>query len=126
MKGRKIHVVPMSDQVVELLTTLSSITKPVSEFVFAGRNDKKKPICENAVLLVIKQIGYEGLESGHGFRHEFSTIMNEHEWPADAIEVQLAHANGGSVRGIYNHAQYLDKRREMMQWWADWLDVKLH
>ncbi|EFA4035107.1 prophage integrase IntS, partial [Escherichia coli O120:H10] len=124
MKGRKIHVVPMSDQVVELLTTLSSITKPVSEFVFAGRNDKKKPICENAVLLVIKQIGYEGLESGHGFRHEFSTIMNEHEWPADAIEVQLAHANGGSVRGIYNHAQYLDKRREMMQWWADWLDEK--
>ncbi|VTQ29022.1 Putative prophage CPS-53 integrase [Streptococcus pneumoniae] len=69
------------------------------------------------MLLVIKQIGYEGLESGHGFRHEFSTIMNEHEWPADAIEVQLAHANGGSVRGIYNHAQYLDKRREMMQWW---------
>ncbi|MEB3718601.1 prophage integrase IntS [Escherichia coli] len=124
MKGRKIHVVPMSDQVVELLTTLSSITKPVSEFVFAGRNDKKKPICENAVLLVIKQIGYEGLESGHGFRHEFSTIMNEHEWPADAIEVQLAHANGGSVRGIYNHAQYLDKRREMMQWWADWIDEK--
>ncbi len=55
MKGRKIHVVPMSDQVVELLTTLSSITKPVSEFVFAGRNDKKKPICENAVLLVINK-----------------------------------------------------------------------
>lgn len=75
--------------VVELLTTLSSITKPVSEFVFAGRNDKKKPICENAVLLVIKQIGYEGLESGHGFRHEFSTIMNEHEWPADAVKCNL-------------------------------------
>ncbi|EMZ82929.1 integrase family domain protein [Escherichia coli 2722950] len=45
-------------------------------------------------------------------------------WPDDAVEVQLAHANGGSVRGIYNHAQYLDKRREMMQWWADWLDEK--
>ncbi|EOM4470002.1 tyrosine-type recombinase/integrase, partial [Escherichia coli] len=39
MKGRRIHVVPVSDQVIELLTTLSSITKPVSEFVFAGRND---------------------------------------------------------------------------------------
>ncbi|HGU6872171.1 TPA: hypothetical protein ACNAGY_004676, partial [Escherichia coli] len=24
----------------------------------------------------------------------------------------------------YNHAQYLDKRREMMQWWADWIDEK--
>ncbi|MBN1086577.1 tyrosine-type recombinase/integrase [Erwinia aphidicola] len=125
MKGRRIHIVPMSQQVVDLLEGLKPITGPISDFVFAGRNDKKKSISENAVLLVIRQIGYEGLASGHGFRHQFSTIMNEHEWPADAIEKQLAHANSGSVRGIYNHAQYLDKRREMMQWWADWVDGKV-
>ncbi|EFK4016176.1 tyrosine-type recombinase/integrase [Escherichia coli] len=125
MKGRRVHLVPMSDQVVSLLETLKPVTQPISGFVFAGRNDKTKPISENAVLLVIRQIGYEGLASGHGFRHQFSTIMNEHEWPADAIEKQLAHANSGSIRGIYNHAQYMDKRREMMQWWADWLDEKV-
>ncbi|BEB22983.1 tyrosine-type recombinase/integrase [Escherichia coli] len=125
MKGRRPHLVPMSDQVVSLLETLRPVTQPISRFVFAGRNDKTKPISENAVLLVIRQIGYEGLASGHGFRHQFSTIMNEHEWPADAIEKQLAHANSGSIRGIYNHAQYMDKRREMMQWWADWLDEKV-
>ncbi|MBY5300765.1 tyrosine-type recombinase/integrase [Citrobacter freundii] len=125
MKGRRPHLVPMSDQVVSLLEMLKPITQPISSFVFAGRNDKTKPISENAVLLVIRQIGYEGLASGHGFRHQFSTIMNEHEWPADAIEKQLAHANSGSIRGIYNHAQYMDKRREMMQWWADWLDEKV-
>lgn len=125
MKGRRIHIVPMSQQVVDLLEGLKPITGPISDFVFAGRNDKKKSISENAVLLVIRQIGYEGFASGHGFRHQFSTIMNEHEWPADAIEKQLAHANSGSVRGIYNHAQYLDKRREMMQWWADWIDGKV-
>lgn len=125
MKGRRPHIVPMSDQVVFLLETLRPVTHPISSFVFAGRNDKTKPISENAVLLVIRQIGYEGLASGHGFRHQFSTIMNEHEWPADAIEKQLAHANSGSIRGIYNHAQYMDKRREMMQWWADWLDEKV-
>ncbi|WP_435952760.1 tyrosine-type recombinase/integrase [Dryocola sp. BD626] len=124
MKGRRIHLVPMSSQVTALLEFLRPITEPVSEFVFAGRNDKMKPISENAVLLVIRQIGYEGLASGHGFRHQFSTIMNEHEWPADAIERQLAHANSGSIRGIYNHAQYMDKRREMMQWWADYIDGK--
>ncbi|EON4257626.1 tyrosine-type recombinase/integrase [Escherichia coli] len=122
MKGRRVHIVPMSSQVVSLLESIRPITEPVSDFVFAGRNDKTKPISENAVLLVIRQIGYEGLASGHGFRHQFSTIMNEHEWPADAIEKQLAHANSGSIRGIYNHAQYLDKRREMMQWWADYID----
>ncbi|QKJ88006.1 DUF4102 domain-containing protein [Paramixta manurensis] len=124
MKGRRIHLVPMSEQVFNLLKTLEPVTSPVSSFVFAGRNDKKKPISENAVLLVIRQIGYEGLASGHGFRHQFSTIMNEHEWPHDAIERQLAHVDSGSIRGIYNHAQYLDKRREMMQWWADWIDGK--
>ena len=125
MKGRRVHLVPMSDQVISLLETLKPVTQPISSFVFAGRNDKTKPISENAVLLVIRQIGYEGLASGHGFRHQFSTIMNEHEWPADAIEKQLAHANSGSIRGIYNHAQYMDKRREMMQWWADWIDEKV-
>lgn len=125
MKGRRPHIVPMSDQVVSLLEMLKPVTQPISSFVFAGRNDKTKPISENAVLLVIRQIGYEGLASGHGFRHQFSTIMNEHEWPADAIEKQLAHANSGSIRGIYNHAQYMDKRREMMQWWADWIDEKV-
>ncbi|MBA8034724.1 tyrosine-type recombinase/integrase [Citrobacter freundii] len=125
MKGRRPHLVPMSDQVISLLEALKPVTQPISRFVFAGRNDKTKPISENAVLLVIRQIGYEGLASGHGFRHQFSTIMNEHEWPADAIEKQLAHANSGSIRGIYNHAQYMDKRREMMQWWADWIDEKV-
>lgn len=125
MKGRRAHLVPMSDQVISLLEVLRPVTQPISRFVFAGRNDKTKPISENAVLLVIRQIGYEGLASGHGFRHQFSTIMNEHEWPADAIEKQLAHANGGSIRGIYNHAQYMEKRREMMQWWADWIDEKV-
>ncbi|MFB0540264.1 tyrosine-type recombinase/integrase [Citrobacter portucalensis] len=125
MKGRRPHLVPMSDQVASLLEMLRPVTQPISSFVFAGRNDKTKPISENAVLLVIRQIGYEGMASGHGFRHQFSTIMNEHEWPADAIEKQLAHANSGSIRGIYNHAQYMDKRRDMMQWWADWLDEKV-
>lgn len=125
MKGRRPHIVPMSQQVVDLLHALQPITGPISDFVFAGRNDKKKSISENAVLLVIRQIGYDGLASGHGFRHQFSTVMNENEWPHDAIERQLAHVDSGSIRGVYNHAQYLDKRREMMQWWADWIDLKI-
>lgn len=125
MKNRKPHIVPMSRQVAGLLKTLKPVTEPVSQFVFAGRNDKRKSISENAVLLVIRQIDYEGLASGHGFRHQFSTILHEHEWPSEVIERQLAHTDKYSVRGIYNHAQYLDKRREMMQWWADWLDGKV-
>lgn len=123
MKGRKLHVVPMSNQVIELFRFLQQITGQY-ELCFPGRSDRKKPISENAVLGVIRNIGYEGQTSGHGFRHQFSTVLNEKHWNRDAIEMQLAHVSGGT-RSVYNHAAYLDTRIEMMQWWADWLDEKV-
>ncbi|WP_370975502.1 tyrosine-type recombinase/integrase [Enterobacter roggenkampii] len=123
MKGRKLHVVPMSDQVIELFRFLQQITGQY-ELCFPGRTDRKKPISENAVLGVIRSIGYEGQTSGHGMRHQFSTVLNEKHWNKDAIEMQLAHVSGGT-RSVYNHAEYLDTRREMMQWWADWLDENI-
>lgn len=122
MKGRKLHVVPMSDQVIELFRFLQQITGQY-ELCFPGRSDRKRPISENAVLGVIRNIGYEGQTSGHGFRHQFSTVLNEKHWNRDAIEMQLAHVSGGT-RSVYNHAAYLDTRRKMMQFWADWLDEK--
>lgn len=123
MKGRKIHVIPMSDQVIELFRFLQQITG-LYELCFPGRSDRKKPISENSVLGVIRSIGYGGETSGHGMRHQFSTVLNEKHWNKDAIEMQLAHVSGGT-RSVYNHAEYLDTRREMMQWWADYLDEKV-
>ncbi|MGR7403781.1 tyrosine-type recombinase/integrase [Klebsiella aerogenes] len=123
MKGRRLHVIPMSEQVIELFRFLQNITGQY-ELCFPGRNDRKKPISENAILGVIRNIGYEGQTSGHGFRHQFSTVLNEKHWNSDAIEMQLAHVSGGT-RSVYNHAAYLDTRREMMQWWADYLDGKV-
>ena len=40
----------------------------------------------------------------------------------DVIERQLAHRETDAVRAAYNRAQYLDQRRALTQWWADWLD----
>ncbi|WP_426576662.1 tyrosine-type recombinase/integrase [Xenorhabdus stockiae] len=122
MKGRRIHIVPMSEQVCKLLKNLKPMTSSISDFVFPGRNDKRKSISENAVLLVIRRIGYDGIASGHGFRHQFSTILNEYKFDHDVIEKQLAHVDSNNIRGVYNHAQYLDSRREMMQWFADYID----
>ena len=54
-----------------------------------------------------------------GVRHQQCFMStNGHE----IIERQLAHAERNSVVKAYNHAQHLSKRREMMQWWADYLD----
>jgi hypothetical protein len=40
----------------------------------------------------------------------------------DVIERQLAHAERNKVRASYNHAEYLEERRVMMQQWEDFLD----
>ena len=68
-------------------------------------------------------MGYSKEEmTGHGFRGMASTILHEKGWPTDAIERQLAHVEGNSVKAAYNHAQHLPERKKMMQWWADYLD----
>jgi hypothetical protein len=55
------------------------------------------------------------------FRSTASTILNEAQFNRDGIEAQLAHADG-SVRGVYNSAEWLPGRRDMLLWWADYLD----
>ena len=64
--------------------------------------------------------------TAHGFRALASTVLIEQSGFAhDVIERQLAHRETDAVRAAYNRAQYLDQRRELMQWWewwADWLD----
>jgi integrase len=61
--------------------------------------------------------------TAHGFRALASTVLNEQSsFAHDVIERQLAHKEVDGVRAAYNRAQYLPQRRQLMQWWADWLD----
>lgn len=62
--------------------------------------------------------------TAHGFRALASTVLNEHSgFSHDVIERQLAHKETDAVRAAYNRAEYLAQRRDMMQWWSDWLDA---
>lgn len=121
MKMKRPHVVPLSKQVIELFNLL----KPLSghyKLVFIGRNDHRKPISKESVNQVIELLGYKGRLTGHGFRHTMSTILHEKGFNSAWIETQLAHIDKNAIRGTYNHAQYMDGRREMMQWYADYMD----
>jgi integrase len=51
-----------------------------------------------------------------------STRLNEMGMRPDLVEAQLAHKDPDAVRMVYNRAEYLSERREMMQTWADYLD----
>lgn len=121
MKMKRPHVVPLSTQVVDLFDSLRPITGAYP-LVFIGRNDHRKPISKESVNQVIELLGYKGRLTGHGFRHTMSTILHEQGYNSAWIETQLAHVDKNSIRGTYNHAKYLDGRREMLQWYADYMD----
>ncbi|QGY28328.1 tyrosine-type recombinase/integrase [Pantoea cypripedii] len=121
MKMRRKHVVPLSRQAIELLEEIHPLTGR-GKYVFAGRNDAGKPMSEATINQVIKRVGYDGRATGHGFRHTMSTILHEQGYNSAWIETQLAHADKNTIRGTYNHAKYLDGRRVMLQWYADYLD----
>ncbi|GAO92292.1 hypothetical protein PSA5_06265 [Pseudomonas syringae pv. actinidiae] len=118
-KGRE-HLVPLSRQAIDALKQLYVITGSYT-LLFPGRSDRTKPRSDTVFLMALRRLGYEGRQTGHGFRHIASTILNEHGFPADHVESQLSHKAPG-VRGVYNKAQYLEQRAVMMQWYADHLD----
>jgi integrase len=122
-KGRKKgleHLVPLSRQTVEALKELQILTGAYP-LLFPGRSDRTKPRSDTVFLMALRRLGYQGRQTGHGFRHIASTVLNEHGFDADHIEAQLSHKTPG-VRGVYNKAQYLIQRTKMMQWYADYLD----
>lgn len=122
MKMGRPHMVPLSNQVINLLNQLRPITS-IHSLLFPGRNDPKKPMSDMALTVLVRRIGYSGRVTGHGFRHTMSTILHEQGFNTAWIEIQLAHVDKNSIRGTYNHAQYLEGRREMMQWYADYIDT---
>ncbi|NHN76825.1 tyrosine-type recombinase/integrase [Azotobacter chroococcum] len=121
MKRRREHLVPLPSQAVELLRNLHNLTGTYP-LLFPGRSDTTKPRSNTVFLMALRRLGYEGRQTGHGFRHIASTILNEHGFDENHIEAQLSHVKEG-VAGVYNKAQYLAQRREMMAWYADHLDT---
>lgn len=119
MKMKRPHLVPLSTQALEIVQQLKGMTGQYP-LVFPGRNDPRKTMSEASINQVFKRIGYTGKVTGHGFRHTMSTILHEEGFNTAWIETQLAHVDKNAIRGTYNHALYLEGRREMMQWYADY------
>lgn len=119
MKMKRPHLVPLSTQALEIVQHLKVMTGQYP-LVFPGRNDPRKTMSEASINQVFKRIGYTGKVTGHGFRHTMSTILHEEGFNTAWIETQLAHVDKNAIRGTYNHALYLEGRREMMQWYADY------
>ncbi|MGV8865168.1 MAG: tyrosine-type recombinase/integrase [Pseudomonas sp.] len=80
-------------------------------------------ISENTLNTAISLMGFKGRLTGHGIRATISTALNEVGFVEGWIEAQLSHADTNKIRAAYNHVEYVDQRRGMMQHWADLLGV---
>ncbi|GFZ84104.1 MULTISPECIES: tyrosine-type recombinase/integrase [Sphingobium] len=123
MKMRRPHAVPLSRQVLAILAEIEHDAE-YSTFLFPSLRAADRPMSDNTINAALRRLGYGKEEmTGHGFRALAATLLNEMgSWNPDAIERQLAHAEGNSVRRAYARGQYWDERVKMMQHWSDHLD----
>ncbi len=121
MKMDKPHIVPLSKQAVEILEELKRING-IFDYVFPQKRNPRKVMSNGTMTRALHKMGYKGKLTVHGMRGTASTILNENGFNPDAIELQQSRQDQNKVRASYNHAHYLDERRQMMQWWADYLD----
>ena len=123
MKARRPHAVPLSKQVLELLTELGELTGR-DGYVFPSFYTPARPMSENTVNVAFRRMGFGKDEvTAHGLRATASTLLNESgKWQPDAIERALAHGDSDAVRGAYSRGNYWDERVKMAQWWSDYLD----
>lgn len=89
--------------------------------MFPGNTASQKHINSQSVNAVLKRAGMSGKLVSHGIRSIGSTALNEQGFNRDAIELCLAHVDKNSIRAIYNNAEYLEERREIMKWWSQFI-----
>lgn len=119
MKGKREHVVPLSDQAIEVLERMKSYK--CNNYIFFGAV-KNKPITASSITRAIHRTSFYGRLTLHGFRSMWSTLLNEEGFNPDVIEAALAHKSGDSLRDTYNRTTYLEQREKMMQWVGDFFD----
>jgi integrase len=128
-KGNKAHIYPLPMQVIELLSRLRAGHTGV-KYLFIT-NSPFSPMSENAMLNVLYRMDYKGRMDMHGMRGTGSTILNEtfgsllvdKEFNSELIEKALSHGDSDKVRSSYNHSQYIESLRTLLQYYSDYLDA---
>ena len=124
MKMRLPHIVPLSRQALEILRDIEPLTRR-SQYVFPSARGASRCMSDNALRVALRTMGYTNeMMTPHGFRAMARTLLDEVlGYRVDWIEHQLAHAVRDANGRAYNRTAHLEGRREMMQGWADCLDI---
>lgn len=118
MKKRRPHIIPLTEHALSLLETLKSHSGH-REYVFPSDRNPRTHANSQTANMALKRMGFQDRLVSHGMRSMASTILNEHGWDPELIEVALAHVDKDEVRSAYNRADYIERRRPMMAWWSE-------
>ena len=114
MKRGLDHSVPLSQQALELLKQ----QKVKASLYFPGH--RAKVMSDNTVRKAIRAVGFEET-TAHGLRSTFRDWCGESGVPRELAELALSHAIGNETERAYRRLTALERRREVMQQWADFL-----
>jgi len=121
MKMRRAHVVPLSRQAVAILQRAGKLWG-TEGLIFPSTRDINKPMSDNAMSKALRDMGYKGIATPHGFRASFSSMAYEKSgFPGEVIEKALAHEEKNKIKRAYNRAEYLEQRRQLLGWWGNTL-----
>jgi len=121
MKIRKNgnHIVPLSNEAIALLNSLSKDKEMENPFVFPG------PITDNlsgmSLLMLLRRMGRPDI-TVHGFRSTFRDWVRDdplQRHSREMAEAALAHVNNNKAEAAYARSQMVGLRRGMMQTWAN-------
>ena len=129
MKTKEEFTLPLPHQVITLLEEIRE-NSTSTKYVFPSFRSDGKPLSDNTLISALRRMGYSKEEFvPHSFRAMFSTIAYEwankkggHGFTSEVIEACLAHKEPNKVKEAYNRSNYKEPMRELMQWYADYLE----
>lgn len=123
MKMRRAHRVYLPRQAVELLQLLRAVTGMAEGYVFPSLCRRSVPMADVTLNHFFKRLDF-GIDdfAPHGLRATGATLLREHGFGRDVVELLLAHKECNSTTAAYHHHELPDERRRALQYLADRID----
>ena len=120
MKANSEHRVPLSDAAIAVLEEAKALREEGSDLVFPSTARAGKPMSDMTLTKILRNTGLAERTTVHGFRSSFRDWCAETGKPREIAEAALAHVVGG-VEGAYFRSDLFERRRALMQQWADFV-----
>jgi integrase len=119
MKAGREHRVPLSDAAMGVLESVHESAADGQSYVFQGARPGRS-LSQMALLMLLRRM-HRGDITAHGFRSTFRDWAAEcTSFSGEVAEMALAHAVSDAVEAAYRRGDLFEKRRKLMQAWAEY------